>query len=123
MVGTTADAQDFSIADLLAHRSAADAEAFAQRQAAWNSENEEWSKERATEAFWHAFQLAGSHGVRVSKLAAVCHRSQSWAHILRQKAQEDLAIVPIKAGSQFYKLTTLDRVPEEYRLPTGSDSA
>lgn len=124
MAGTgTADAQDYSITDLLAHRSPADAAAFAERQAAWNAENEEWSKERATEAFWHAFQLAGGHGVRVSKLAAVCHRSQSWAHTLRQKAQEDLAIVPIKAGSQFYKLTTLDRVPEEYRLPTGGYSA
>lgn len=120
--GTTED-QGMSIMDLVRPRTADAAATFAAAQAAWNAEHEEWSKERATAEFWKAFQLAGSNGVRVSKLATLCHRSDTWAHNLRREAQEALAIVPVATGSQFYKLTTLERVPEQYRLPTGGDAA
>ena len=102
-------------------RSPEEAADLAAAIAQFNDENAEWSPERATRAFWHAFQLAGAEGVKVSKLVTLCHRKDTWVHTLRKKAQEDLAIVPIKTGSQFYKLTTLERVPEEYRIPIDSN--
>lgn len=117
-VETTTEEPGMSILDMVRPRSPEAAADLAAAIAQFNDENVEWSTERATRAFWHTFQLAGGEGVKVSKLVSLCHRSDSWVHNLRRQAQEDLAIVPIATGSQFYKLTTLDRVPENYRLPT-----
>lgn len=108
-----------SIEDMLTPVTNTDAEEFARAQREWNESQREWSTEAATAEFWRVFQLAGREGVRVGKLAELCHRSTTWTQNLRAKAQEQGAIEPIERGSFFYRLVTLDKVPTQYRIDKG----
>lgn len=104
---------------MLVPQGKAEAEDLAAAQKRYAEENEDWSTERATAEFWRIFQVAGRDGVRVKTLREKCHRSVSWTQNKRREAQEAQAIVPIAAGSEYYRLVSLSKVPEAYRLGEG----
>lgn len=105
---------------MLVPQGKAEAEDLAAAQKRYAEENEDWSTERATAEFWKIFQLAGRDGVRVKTLREKCHRSVSWTQNKRREAQEAQAIVPIAAGSEYYRLVSPSVVPKEYRLDSGN---
>jgi hypothetical protein len=108
-----------SIDDLVTPITQTDADEFEEARRAWNEKQREWSAEAATAEFWKVFQLAGREGVRVGKLAELCHRSTTWTQNLRAKVQTDGAIEPIAQGSYFYRLVSLEKVPTQYRIDKG----
>jgi hypothetical protein len=110
-----------SIEDLLTPITATDADEFAKAQAEWNESQREWSTADATAEFWKVFQLAGRNGIRVGKLAELCHRSTSWVQNLRADAQISGAIVPVEGGFGFYRLSSIERVPTQYRIDKAAE--
>lgn len=103
---------DIDFATLLAPRTAEDVEILAQAQAHFATEMAEWTPEKARAEFWRVFTLAGADGIRVGKLALLCHRSTSWTGEELRLAREAGQLVPA-ASKGYYRIAPGVEIPTQ----------
>jgi hypothetical protein len=101
---------DIDFETLLTPRTPEDARILAKAQADFAEEMAEWPTEKARTEFWRVFGLAGSDGIRVGKLAELCHRSTSWASEELRVAREAGLLVPA-ATKGYYRIAPGAEIP------------